>query len=229
LTCALTSVISYSLDHQRISSNPSLGFKMMKEVRDGISFWEKNEASNFLRFTNAKYTDASRWKYVVYLLALNTGLRAGELWGLKLKDINWDRKLINIQRQFNRTSKKLGPTKGKDSRKVPCNDDLLKELRLICESLDLDDFIFTNTKGTPICHNNFRSRIFALDNIESKVRKIRFHDLRHTALTIMVDSGVNIKTVQFIAGHKDITTTMKYVHLLGDSLTDVTKSFQINP
>jgi site-specific recombinase XerD len=91
------------------------------------------------------------------------------------------------------------------------------------------DFVFTNNKGTPICHNNFRSRIFALDIIESKVRKIRFHDLRHTALTIMVDSGINIKTVQFIAGHKDITTTMKYVYLLGDSLTDVTKNFQINP
>ncbi len=51
----------------------------------------------------------------------------------------------------------------------------------------------------------------------------------HSALTIMVDSGINLKTVQYIAGHKDITTTMKYVHLLGESLNDVTKSFQITP
>jgi site-specific recombinase XerD len=57
---------------------------------------------------------------------------------------------------------------------------------------------------------------------------IRFHDLRHTALTLMVESGINLKVVQSIGGHADIKTTRKYVHLLGDSIEKVAKNFSLS-
>ena len=60
-------------------------------------------------------------------------------------------------------------------------------------------------------------------------RRIRFHDLRHTATTLMIGNGVDLKTVKEICGHKDIATTMGYTHLLGDNLKNVARSFSIKP
>lgn len=60
------------------------------------------------------------------------------------------------------------------------------------------------------------------------LRAIRFHDLRHTALSQLVEAGINLKVVQSIAGHADIKTTTKYVHLLGDSISNVAESFSLS-
>ncbi len=212
---AITAIINHSFEHRRILENPTLGFKLLKESRDEINFWEEAEVKSFLKYTKKKYAKlpSERWKYVAYLTALNTGLRAGELWGLKVKDIKGARNAISINRQYNGLSRKISPTKGKDTRLVPCNSGLLVELEKVISGKSLDDFVFTNQSGRPVCQNNFRNRSFSKDMIASGVREIRFHDLRHTALTLMVGRGINLKTVQYIAGHKDITTTMKYVHL----------------
>lgn len=226
---AICAIINHSFEHRRIVENPTIGFKLLKESRDEINFWEEEEVKSFLGFAKREYQNKTGeyWKYVAYLCALNTGIRAGELWGLKVKDINASRNSIKINRQFNRASGKITPTKGKDTRLVPCNKTLLKELQKIIAGKQLDDFVFTNQNGKAVCHNNFRSRSFNTDLEGCGVREIRFHDLRHTALTLMVGKGVNLKTVQYIAGHKDITTTMKYVHLLGGSVSEVAKIFEM--
>jgi integrase len=60
-------------------------------------------------------------------------------------------------------------------------------------------------------------------------RRVRFHDLRHTAATLMLSKGIDVKTVSEILGHEDLATTMIYVHLLGDKIKQVSKSFFIQP
>jgi integrase len=226
---AITSVIKYSYVHQRISANPSSEFKLLNEQRDEMSFWEKQEAKEFLEYSKSKYEGKCRWKHISYLIALNTGVRAGELWGLKPKDFNFKRKFIHICRQFNSHSHKITETKGKDNRKVPFNSDLQLEIEryIRINNLSENDLLFQNKAKKAISHTNFRKRQFEKDVLESGVSKIRFHDMRHTALTLMVDSGINLKIVQSIAGHKDITTTMKYVHLLGSSMDSVSDQFSI--
>jgi integrase len=170
-----------------------------------------------------------RWIYVVYLLALNTGLRAGEIWGLKVKDINLLRKFINIERQLLNKERRLDSTKGKNIRKVPCNSILAEEFKLIIDKRqDRESFVFQSSIGTPYTHSNFRYRYFVKDVKEVNVKQIRYHDLRHTALTLMVESGINLNVVQSIAGHTEIKTTMKYVHLLADSIEDVAEVFSLS-
>lgn len=61
------------------------------------------------------------------------------------------------------------------------------------------------------------------------MKKVRFHDLRHTGTTLMIAGGLDIKTVQEICGHKDISTTMNYVHLLGDSVRQAARTFLVGP
>lgn len=80
-----------------------------------------------------------------------------------------------------------------------------------------------------INHDNFVKRIFRRDLKEWGGKKIRFYDLRHTATTLMIASGIDLKTVQEICGHGDIKTTMNYVHLLSNSIRETARKFSVLP
>lgn len=229
----ITSILNFSAEKRRIPSNPSVGFKKLREVRDETKFWNQENAQSFLSFANTKYPyrSSKRWVYVVYLLAINSGVRAGEVWGLQPKDIVQDGEVLLIQRQFDRIKKSFRPTKGKSNRRVPCNSRLLSELQSLIrdEKIDKDAVIFRNQKGMPICHDNFAKRAFNQDIEEWGGPSIRFHDLRHTAATLMISSGLDLKTVQSICGHEEIRTTMNYAHLLAEKIREVARTFSICP
>lgn len=229
----LVAVLSFSAKHGRIAYNPAAGLEKVREIQSKISYWEEFEASDFLAFSEDRYPkgSAERWVHLSYLTALNTGLRAGEIWGLKVKDLVRDGTMLHVTRQLDRVSQSLRTTKGKSFRFVPCNADLLVELRAwIAErNLQNDDFLFQSENGTPINHDNFRKRRFESDLCESKVRPIRFHDLRHTAATLMVSKGVDVATVQGIMGHQSLSTTMIYVHMLGTNIQRAAIIYSVRP
>ncbi len=232
-TEVMMAVLNYAVKQRRIPYNPAAGFTKLDEIREDIQFWERSEAENFLKFADQKYPIGSenRWVYVVYLLALNTSLRAGEIWGLKPKDLSQGEELLHIQRQFDLVVRNFRTLKGKESRYVPCNSFLRAELKQLIEHQDIsaECTVFCTSTDRPMDHYNFVGRYFEKDIIGAKVKKIRFHDLRHTATTLMIAQGLDIKTVQVICGHKDITTTMRYVHLLGDSIKRAARVFSIVP
>lgn len=227
---SIMSVLKYSYDNHRIDILPFRKFKLFKEVRDSILFWEKSEIKQFLASSKERHLNTNtEWVYIAYLLSLNTGTRSGELWGLKVKDISFERNLILIKRQFNKATGTLTWTKGKDSRSVPLNSEIAGLLikYINASNKTEDDFIFTNNKGRPVSHDNFRKRQFLIDIEIANVRLIRFHDLRHTAITQMVAHGIALNVVQSIAGHKNIATTMRYVHVLGSSIESEANTFSL--
>lgn len=231
-TEVITAILNFSFKHRRIPFNPASGFSKIRQKPMEMGFWEKEEAIDFLRCMNEMHPKGSstRWRYVVYLLALNTAMRAGEIWGLMPKDFSKDGHSIYVVRQFNYVSKEFTPTKGKSYRHVPCNETLKAELLDLIEYNDVgpSEPVFKSEKGKAKNHRSFRDR-FDADLKAWGGRKIRFHDLRHTATTLMLAGGTDIKTVKEVCGHKDIVTTMNYVHLLGDSVLNLSKSFNINP
>ena len=175
-----------------------------KETWEGRE-WEQHDWSDFL--------------YVFYTTAVCTGMRAGELAGLEWGDIDFDRRLITVQRSF------TGPTKGGEVRYVPILNDLLPILRSWRLRIHrVSQVVFPNERGR--MHGE-SARIFqetfhrVLDRgefpgrwIDKKLhRYIRFHDLRHTfASHWMMDDG-DIFKLQKILGHKSIQMTMRYAHL----------------
>ncbi len=160
-------------------------FKQLKETRDDIQCLTEEDAIGFLSFANQKYLreGSKRWIYVVYLLALNAGPRAGEIWGLKPRDIIENGELIHIQRQFDILKRIFRPTKGKENRRIPCNRELFEELKDLIrqKKIAADETIFQASNGNPVGHDNFVFRMFKPDLLEWGRRSIRFHDLRHTA------------------------------------------------
>jgi integrase len=232
-TEVLTAILNFAVKQRRIPFNPASGFRKLPSDQAEMQFWDRSEAESFLAFVDRKYPAISseRWIYVVYLLALNTALRAGEIWGLQPRDILDGGEMLFIRWQFDRVKKAFGPTKGKKSRHVPCHEDLLIELQKLIsdQGTRLDQTIFHGQEGRPINHDSFGDRRFDKDVRLWGGRRIRFHDLRHTATTLMIGNGIDLKTVKEICGHKDIATTMNYAHLLGDNLRQVARTFSIKP
>ncbi len=95
-----------------------------------------------------------------------------------------------MRRQFERVLGEYGPTKGKKTRVVPANEVLINELKGISSGVSKDHSLFRNEKGNPINHDNFTDRKFEKDLMAWGGRRIRFHDLRHTATTLLMASGV---------------------------------------
>ncbi len=230
----ILAVLNFSVEQKRIGSHPIKKYKKLKETRKAVGFWSFEEAQSFLKFTDQKYPLGSdkRWIYVVYLAALNTAARAGELWALRPRDFTSSGELILIERQFNKALQDFSHTKTKKDRQVPCNVALLKELKALIQRNHTKDHetIFMNSARQPVYHDNFVKRIFAKDMKEWGGKRIRFHDLRHTATTLMVASGVvDVKTVQDICGHDKVVTTMNYVHRLAEKIKETGRKFSVLP
>lgn len=83
------------------------------------------------------------------------------------------------------------------------------------------DLVFTSTIGTPIDQRNLLKQYAKMVQIAS-LRKIRFHDLRHTCASLLLAQGVSFKAIQEILGHSDIRVTMNlYTHLYPEAKREV--------
>lgn len=222
----ISRVVNFSVVSKRISFDPTKGYEKVKEIYEEMDFWDSDEVYTFLSFANRKYPRGSekRWVYLAYLFALETGVRANELWGLKIKDLPETGTKIKISRQALGGSR-FSATKGKDSRFVPYSSGLKDEINYLLKDELIEQTpertLFVNNALTCIEHNNFRNRVFEADLKQSGLRPIRFHDLRHTAISMWVRNGINLPTVQKMAGHKDLKTTMRYVHILGREIEEI--------
>ena len=162
----------------------------------------------------------------LYLLALTLGLREGELLGLLIVSIDLERETVTVDGALIRKEKKLirVPPKTKSSiRTLPLPPSLLAALTEHIarqqEQFPGGQWLFTTKDGEPI------SRYTLLDQFQSllkkaKLRKMRFHDLRHSCATFLIARGEHPRTVMDILGHSQISTTMNiYGHILDETRT----------
>lgn len=160
---------------------------------------------------------------VLLLTALGTGLRQGELLGLKWKDIDLGAGRLSVRRQYTRGA--FAQCKTKNARReIPLPPSLVHELKqwkLACPRVEGHsvDLVFPNSLGKPESATNLRKRQFYPTLRRAKLRQVRFHALRHTYVSSLIANGVqNIKRLQMLLGHSSATITLDtYAHLLPDS------------
>ena len=177
--------------------------------------------------TLLSYAVTSRFE-VLYWLAVTTGLRRGELLGLKWSDLDWANHRIRVQRQLQRLPSGLEFSEPKSSagkRVIAVGDSTIaglrkhvgfqsKERQEAEEAWHENDLIFPSPIGTPMDPDNMCHEFKRL-LVEAGLPDIRFHDLRHTAATLMLQQGVHPKIVQERLGHSDISLTLgTYSHVL---------------
>jgi integrase len=168
----------------------------------------------------------------LYVLAITTGLRQGELFGLRWEDVDLAAGRPSVRRTLTtpKGGRRLGPPKRSNSRRsvkltagavkalTAHRERQLEEREKLAELWQDLGFVFTTQVGTPINRHNFFRRCFKPMLEEAGLpRTVRFHDLRHTCATLLLSKNVNPKIVQELLGHANISQTMDtYSHVLPD-------------
>lgn len=209
-----------------IQSNPTAATSPPKAKHKEMKFLDEAQAQQLIV---AAIVAGDRYT-ALYQLALTTGMRQGELLGLQWKDINWDRKTIHIRRQLTRipgghlsfaqlkTRSSIRTTSLGDSTTSALKQHRKKQL-LESEKAGTrwqdHDLIFPTSTGSPTNPSNLYYRSFKLLLKDAELPSIRFHDLRHTAASLMLNHGVPILIVSKRLGHAQPSITLDvYGHIM---------------
>ncbi|MGG3041794.1 tyrosine-type recombinase/integrase [Bacillus anthracis] len=204
-----------------IARNPAALVDRPKAVKKEITVWDVAEVRQFL-----KCAKKSGRYYIAFLLALTTGMRQGEILGLRWKDVDFENGCVRITQTLSSDGKDLLPyTKTKSgSRTIDLPEKTVTALKKHWLFIrgekeeakgykDLDLVVCTGL-GTPTHKSNIR-RVFKSIIKQAEIPKIRFHDMRHTHATLLLLQGVNPKIVSERLGHADVRITLDtYSHLL---------------
>jgi len=180
--------------------NPVKRVSMEKEGRPRDRWLTHEEEKRLLR-------NCPQWLGEIVTFALNTGMRQGEILGLKWRNVDLLRGIATLE-----------ITKNGERRSIPLNQTAWNLLRSMSKVRYLaSDYVFTSSAGTRIDSGNLR-REYMKALKKAKITGFCFHDLRHTFATRLVQSGVDLYKVQRLLGHKDIKTTQRYAHHYPESL-----------
>jgi integrase len=206
-----------------IPRNPCDGAQKPRVPRVEMTVWTPPEADAFLIATREHRLHA------LYVVALTTGMRQGELLGLKWADIDWTAGTLAVHRclQWQRGNGLvfIEPKTARSRRPVHLSQLALTALRAHKDRQAFDhraagehwsasDLVFCTTEGVPLSPTNETKR-FQRATAAAGLPAIRFHDLRHTAATILLVKGVHVKLVSEMLGHSTIVLTMDtYSHVI---------------
>lgn len=147
----------------------------------------------------------------IYTFAAFTGLRMGELLALKWRDVDFAKRLVHVR--WSHVQGQENRPKSHRVRSVPLIDQAARALDRLSRRehfTALDDLVFVNTVGRHVDGSALRRRYLAAAE-SAGLRRLRFHDLRHTFGTLAVQA-FPLTDVKAYMGHANIETTMVYVH-----------------
>lgn len=167
--------------------------------------------------------------YEQILLVLNTGLRAGELAGLKFSDVDFEARELHVRRtlEFRYQENRYdchAPKTANSVRTIPLTKTALDIFRLKWyqkqknrpEQPEYKDYVFLNRNGIPVKNSCYDSALYTLAK-KAHISRLSMHTLRHTFATRCIEAGMKPKTLQIILGHSSLEITMNlYVHITED-------------
>lgn len=207
-----------------IKENPTIGVTLPKVIRKEMQVWTLEQVNKFINEgRRVKYP--TRY-YIGYLMAVLTGMRQGEILGLRWKDVDFENGIIYIRQTLTvGRSLKVGAKNEASVRSIHIPTVLVEELeshkKLIHQEkliygedyIDLD-LVLPTIHGKPVEPRSFRRAFYSLTK-HLELPQIRIHDLRHTHATILIQQNVNVKLISERLGHTDIGTTLNtYSHVL---------------
>lgn len=231
ITASLCAVFNHAIEDKLLVFNPAAKltrfYKQAHIMHEVIEPLTAEEVSTFLAAAQVhdrakRYEDVPDY-YPTFLCALHTGLRAGELAGLQWGDVDWQGKFLMIRRSVK--AGKVHPTKTAKIHKVDMSDtliDALADLRrrrreeYLAKGINqIPEWIFCNSDGGTIDIQNLKNRHFNKILEKAGLHRIRFHDLRHTFASLLLQNGESLAYVKEQLGHSSIKMTVDiYGHLV---------------
>jgi integrase len=230
----LCAMLNHALEDELIVRNPAIKLhRLYREVR-GKSDEEENSSAGVkeVQIYNRQEVELflkTVWEnspnyYVLFLCALHTGMRSAEIAGLQWGDIDWNQRLIVVRRIVNKRGK-ITATKTNRIRTIDISSTLFIELKehldkqkMIWSDENLPKWVFANKEANPPDMKNIYHRHYLKNIQKAGLRRIRFHDLRHTFASMLIQQGESLAYVKDQLGHSSITLTVNtYTHLIPGS------------
>ena len=218
----LNSIINYAKRFYDLNTNPcGKAGTIGKAKAEEMDYWTYDEYIAFREGVKDKPLS-----YICFEVLYWTGMREGELLALSPADIDFDNKLISINRTYQRIGGKdvfTSPKTRKSKRKIPIPDFLCQELSDYIQSrymLDADERLFPVTKSY-LSHEMIRGCK------NTGVKKIRIHDIRHSHASLLINQGCDALMLADRLGHEKVSTTLNtYSHLFPHKQQELVHSLE---
>jgi integrase len=192
----LSRAFQLALQRGKVPSNPARLVDPRPEKMTRIR-WLKPDEEKRLREAILKLTPK---QLPAFEVALHTGMRQGEQFGLKWHSVDFERKTIY-----------LAETKNGRHREIPMNKTCYAALKELHQNQTKDGGVFPSSRYKSSIRDPKKWWLAALES--AKVKQFRWHDIRHTFITRLVMKGVDLRTVQELSGHQDLNMLSRYAHL----------------
>ena len=208
----LSSALKLAQEQRIILANPAERCALPKVEHREMKTLPVEQLQSFLR--EARESGV----FELYYLELATGLRRGELLGLKWEDIDLQKGDLRVKRQVSRINGEVveAPLKTKNAyRTLPLAEDTIDVLKEQREKVGSSPWVFPSPNGGPISPDSVLHMLHRVLK-RAGLPRVRFHDLRHTFATLALQNGVDIKTVSGMLGHFSAGFTLDtYAHVTG--------------
>lgn len=213
---ALRSFFKYLTRENHLKANPVSGISTPKREKKLPHFLDINEVTHLLEAPSGESWEAKRDRSILETL-YSSGVRVSELVGLDRQDIDLFSALLKIR------------GKGKKERIVPIGDKALQAVRVYLDAIPsslrqkngANGAVFLNRSGTRLTDRSVRRLTLKYARRVSLKSGISPHTLRHTFATHMLDRGADLRSVQELLGHANLSTTQIYTHVTTRRLQEV--------
>lgn len=205
---ALRTFYNYLLEKGLVKSNIFLNVKNPKLEKKLPNYLNYTEIEELLASIDTK-TDEGLERRLLIEMFYSTGCRVGEMVNVKISDIDF----------YNKTIKVMG--KGSKERIVYYGDYASKYLEDYLKNKDKKGYLFTNKRGEKLTIEEVEYIVRDIMKHISIKTHVTPHTLRHTFATHLLNNGADIRTVQELLGHANLSTTGIYTHVSSDRLKDV--------
>ena len=219
----LSSAYEYAIENSYIKDNPVLKSKMPSfahSIKSDVPEYSAEQVRKLLLF--AKENDSHI--YIFLLLALYTGLRKGELLALTWDDVDYDKKLLRVNKSRTGSRKAITaqittPKTESSNRKIPLNDTVLEALKAEKKRQDehaeilgngydkSSNFIIRTVLGKPYVNLSAINRVVNRLTEKAGLPHCTIHGFRHSVASILDDNGVPIQDISVLLGHESVQTT----------------------
>ena len=215
------SAYNLAIEQHLVTKNPTQGCALPKVEHKEMKTLTADQLSAFFR--EARDSGV----FALYYIDLTTGLRRGELLGLKWSDIDLGKGDIRVQRQIGRIDGKIieMPLKTKNAyRALPLSADAISVLMQQRRKTGNSEWVFPSPTGGPMSPDSVLHMLHRVLK-RAGLPKVRFHDLRHTFATMALQNGVDIKTVSGMLGHFSAGFTLDtYAHVTTSAKREAAKT-----
>lgn len=205
---ALRTFYNYLLEKGFVKSNIFLNVKNPKLEKNLPNYLNYTEIEELLASIDTR-TDEGLERRLLIEMFYSTGCRVGEMVNVKISDIDF----------YNKTIKVMG--KGSKERIVYYGDYASKYLEDYLKNKDKKGYLFTNKRGEKLTIEEVEYIVRDIMKHISIKTHVTPHTLRHTFATHLLNNGADIRTVQELLGHANLSTTGIYTHVSSDRLKDV--------